>query len=62
MIDAIKALAKETNTDWFSIVLALNDRNILTCDQIKKIEDYFFDFLNRRYGHSIPLDLFQGFH
>lgn len=44
MIDAIKALAKETNTDWFSIVLALNDRNILTCDQIKKIENYFFDW------------------
>lgn len=44
MIEAIKTLAKETQTDWLSIVLALKDRNILNSVQIKRIEDYFFDW------------------
>lgn len=44
MIEAIKTLVKETQSDWFSIVLALKDRNILGSVEIKHIENYFFDW------------------
>lgn len=42
IIDAIKTLATETGCDWFSIVLALKDREILTSKQVREIEEFFF--------------------
>lgn len=43
MIEAIKSISKETQADWYSVVLALRDRNILNSTQIKRIEAHFFD-------------------
>ena len=43
LISLIDSMQKELNTDWYKIITALDDRNLVTKKQRRTVENHFFD-------------------
>jgi hypothetical protein len=43
MIEIIENLSNKTGKGWFSVLMIFKDADLVTCKEIKEVENHFFD-------------------